>query len=233
MAKNYFTFIYLLFSIGCIPHQRSDVLSEQIPIIITETDTVFVTVEIEPTIAQKYETALRKYLGVREATGKNDGEEVASILKSCGILTPAPWCGCLLNKGLIDIGLHGPYYQPAFTPRWFQESERIVWTRNISDIRERWEKGWIGGIYFRNLGRVGHVAAILEDFTDGYVLTIEGNTNSAGSREGDGVFIRIRHKSEFYIVADWLENPNPYIHGKKVTFILNAPTSFFDELRPV
>lgn len=208
MEKNKIAFICLLLCFGCVPRERSNNVIEpkieQIPIIITKTDTFFVTVEVPLTINQKYEVALRKYIGTRELTGKNDGAAIVEILRNCGINIPAPWCACYLNQGLIDIGLHGPVKQPAYTPRWFEDPKRIVWNRQTSDVKQSFEKGWIGGIYFRNLGRIGHVAAIVEDFEDGYVLTIEGNTNAEGGREGNGVYLRIRHKSEFYIIADWL-----------------------------
>lgn len=212
MAKNYITLICLLFCYSCIPLERgrNEVITKpiinQIPLIITKTDTVFITIEIPLTMAQKYIEALKKYIGVKELTGKNDGPEIVAILKSCGINIPAPWCACYLNQGLLDIGLMGPAYQPGFTPRWFEDVNRITWTRVGSDINQTFEPGWIGGIWFRNLGRIGHIACILEDFGDGYVLTIEGNANSAGGREGNRVSLLVRHKSEFYIMADWLKD---------------------------
>lgn len=208
MAKNCLQYLLVLLLYSCSLNQRDNTRTvERIPLIVTKTDTVYVEVEIPLSMQQKYEAALREYIGVKELTGNNDGEAIVAILKSCGINIPAPWCACFLHQGLLDIGLNGgPTFQPAFTPRWFQQPERIVWTRDINSIKEHWQKGWVGGIYFRKLGRVGHVAAVLEDFGDGYVLTIEGNSNSQGAREGNRVSLRIRHKSEFYIVADWLQN---------------------------
>lgn len=208
MAKITLTLISLLFLYSCVPPERyDDVIPQEveIPIVITKSDTVYVTVDIPLTLGQKYTNELKKYIGTREATGKNDGEAIKQILLKCGINFPQPWCACYLHTGLVNIGLNGgPVAGPGYTPFWFKNPKRIRWVRDKSPESMTWEQGWIGGIYFRSLGRIGHVAAIIEDFGDGYVLTIEGNTNAQGGREGNGVYLRIRHKSEFYMVADWL-----------------------------
>jgi len=38
--------------------------------------------------------------------------------------------------------------------------------------------------------------AVSSPDSEGYVLTVEGNTDSAGSREGGGVFLKRRHLSK-------------------------------------
>ena len=205
MAKTLFPLFALCFLYSCVSDRNSNII--EVPYVIVEKDTVFVTVEVQASLAEKYEGALRKYLGLKELTGNNDGPEIERMLLNCGINIPAPYCACYLHNGLLDIGLNGgPGHQPAFTPRWFEDKNRIKYVRDVSNIHMNFEKGWVFGVYFRNLQRIAHVGVILEDFGDGYVLTIEGNTNSAGSREGNGVFIRIRHKSEIYKCADWLTN---------------------------
>jgi hypothetical protein len=77
----------------------------------------------------------------------------------------------------------------------------VVWNRGD---KHKLNKGEIFGLYFKSKKRVAHVGAVLEDFGDGWVLTIEGNTNDAGSREGNGVYTRLRHKSQIYVVARWV-----------------------------
>jgi len=78
---------------------------------------------------------------------------------------------------------------------------KTVWKRGDSG---RLNKGEIFGLYFQSKKRVAHVGAVIEDFGDGWVLTIEGNTDDAGSRDGNGVFTRLRHKSQLYVVARWI-----------------------------
>lgn len=208
MAKNIVLLLLVCFFYSCdVDKRRNDVtqvITEERIITIVERDTIYVEIDIEPNLAEKYEIALRKYIGLREESGNNDGEVIAEILRNCGINFPAAWCACYLYQGFLDIDYYPDIDQPAWTPNWFKDKKRIRWQRDKDPYSMRFEKGWTGGIYFRNLGRIAHVAAILEDFGDMYVLTIEGNTNSQGAREGDGVFLRIRHKSEFYKVSDWL-----------------------------
>jgi hypothetical protein len=63
------------------------------------------------------------------------------------------------------------------------------------------------GIYFQDLKRIAHVGFI-DEWTDGgsYCMTVEGNTNDTGSREGDGVYRKRRLKSQVYKVSRWVDN---------------------------
>ncbi len=46
--------------------------------------------------------------------------------------------------------------------------------------------------------KISHIClAVSDSDSDGYLWTVEGNTNSAGSREGDGVYKKKRHISQF------------------------------------
>ncbi|WP_246254445.1 hypothetical protein [Pedobacter foliorum] len=53
--------------------------------------------------------------------------------------------------------------------------------------------GNVFGIYFPSLNRIAHCGFV--EYVDvSWVGAIEVNTNVAGSREGDGVYRRLRHK---------------------------------------
>lgn len=58
------------------------------------------------------------------------------------------------------------------------------------------------GIWFQKLGRIAHVGFIHEWGCE-WVVTVEGNTNDAGSREGDGVYMKRRINRQIYKVARW------------------------------
>lgn len=171
--------------------------------VITKTvvDTVFKTVErTSPKSGhQVFIDTLTAYLGTREATGMNDGETVERFIDNTCDLGNVAWCGAFLSYGLLQTGNEIPEL-PCWSPSFFPK-ERVVWSRG--DKRELY-KGEIFGLYFESKGRIAHVGAIVEDFGDGWVLTIEGNTNSAGAREGNGVFKRLRHKSQLYVASDWV-----------------------------
>jgi hypothetical protein len=195
--------LVLLSIYSCVPRERSNSIVKLKPIIISKTDTIRIYLEVEKGQEELFTEALKKYMGVIELTGNNDGEVVEYILLNCGIPFPAPWCACLLNQGLIDIGLEGPVKDPGYTPMWFTDPKRITYARGVDPITTTFKEGWIGGIYFRSKGRIAHVFTVLDDFDD-YVLTIEGNTNDQGGREGNKVAIRLRKKTEIYICADWI-----------------------------
>jgi hypothetical protein len=51
--------------------------------------------------------------------------------------------------------------------------------------------GDVFGLYFPEKGRIAHVGFI-DEWKDPWVITVEGNTNVLGSREGDGVYRKRR-----------------------------------------
>lgn len=194
-----------LFSIFSCERDNNVIEYREVSVIINHTDTIYVYIEKDPRIEDLFIDILKDKLGTRELTGNNDGEVVKAILANCGINFPAPWCACFIHDGLKRLGTEGgPEKDPGWTPNWFKDPNRITWVRDRDSYKITFQKGWIGAIYYRSKGRIGHIFAIVEDTTDGYVITIEGNTDSAGSREGNGVFIRIRHKKEIYMMANWL-----------------------------
>lgn len=173
--------------------------------VVTDTyqkpDTVFVEVQPERTIREWYIDTLRAYLGAREVNASNSGPLIDNFFEGCGVPKGNPYCGCFLNYGLLAIGGMGPSC-PAWTPCWF--TKNVVWKRDVDPESVTFQEGWTIGLYFHRLGRIAHVGSVVEDFGDGYIKTIEGNTNSAGSREGHGVFMRIRKKSDIFECSDWL-----------------------------
>ena len=67
--------------------------------------------------------------------------------------------------------------------------------------------GDVMGLYFAHLGRIAHVGIIYR-WGEKKVVTIEGNTNDAGSREGDGVYKKIRLTRQIYAVSNWIDDIN-------------------------
>jgi len=47
-----------------------------------------------------------------------------------------------------------------------------------------------------------HTGLIVADLGDGRFQTCEGNTNSVGSPDGDGVYLRTRNRSEMLVFID-------------------------------
>jgi hypothetical protein len=138
-------------------------------------------------------------LPVRELTGNNDGPDIKKYLKDVGLKEGYAWCAAFVSWCLTESGI---WYHPqsAYSPDWFQYN--VVYERNnppLNGFISR--KAQVFGIYFESKGRVAHVGFITgEDRLHYY--TIEGNTNAAGSREGDGVYRKIRRKTSIFVIAD-------------------------------
>ena len=62
----------------------------------------------------------------------------------------------------------------------------------------------IFGLYFPEKGRIAHVGFI-DEWNDPWVVTVEGNTNVLGSREGDGVYRKRRLVRTVEKVARYVE----------------------------
>lgn len=136
--------------------------------------------------------AAKKEIGVRESA-ENSGERIDLYCAYAGVYK-APWCAAFVSWCFGQAG----YAQPrtAWSPALFPASRRVraATSQNAA--------GLVAGIYFPSLGRVGH-CGIVELVRGDFLVCIEGNTNANGSRNGDGVYRRMRHKRTIHCLADW------------------------------
>ena len=158
---------------------------------------LFILLFILPLYSQSIEDMSRKdlvvilesQLYVRELTGNNDGIEVEEYLASVGLGKGYPWCAAYTTWGLDQCSITNP--QSAWSPHWARDKD-VIWSQVL--IKQRKESKPKAGdtftLYYNKLKRVGHVGFILSEQED-YFITIEGNTNVAGSRAGIGVFKRM------------------------------------------
>lgn len=136
------------------------------------------------------------YLGtVEQPKGSNWGKDIEPMLKSVGIRYPAPWCAAFV--GIVLRNICTPYPYSGYVPSWSTGvwKEKVVFdkikkkrTVTANEIR----RGDIGTIYFQNLKRDAHIFVILGVTQKGNLITIEGNTNEDGGREGYMVAVRVR-----------------------------------------
>jgi hypothetical protein len=138
---------------------------------------------------------------VRELSGRNDGAEVEKYLASTGLGKGYPWCAAFVAWCFDEAGVHAIH--SAWSPSWFPRSATI-YTKGRRDNQNP-ERADVFGIFYRHLDRIGHIGFI-HDWPAGsdYVITVEGNTNNAGSREGDGVYKKRRVKRNIYKVSRWV-----------------------------
>ncbi len=141
---------------------------------------------------QQFADLAKSLIGVREGIKNNTGTDVIKYLKYVGINVPTPWCAAFVSWVFKMGGQTEP--KTAWSPSLFPAS------RLARDAL----KGNVIGIYFPTLKRIGH-CGIIVDTRGNLIYSVEGNTNGVGSREGDGVYKRIRHKRSIAAIADWLE----------------------------
>ena len=142
------------------------------------------------------------YVGVRELTGNNDGEEVEMFLHSTGLSKGYAWCAAFASHVFIEAGVKAPL--SAWSPDWFKTN--VVYFRsNITIDKFKSKPGQVFGLYFESKGRIAHIGIIIKEDKLHYI-TIEGNTDGSGGREGDGVYKKIRTKRSIYKISDYIKD---------------------------
>lgn len=134
----------------------------------------------------------RAEIGVKERSGHNDGERVEAYLATVKLKKGNPWCAAYLSWVFQQAGYPAP--RSGWSPDLFPRSR----------LTTALLPGNVLGIYFPQLGRIAHVG-LLERVAGDYCITLEGNTNISGARDGDGVYRKRRHRRTIYRYADWLQ----------------------------
>lgn len=136
-------------------------------------------------------------VGVREATGRNDGPEVEAYLATTNLGAGYAWCGAFVSWVFAQEGFDQP--RTPWTPALFPKACTQNWSSGKAP-----QKADVFGLYIPRLKRIGH-AGFVEKWGEHFVLTVEGNTNAEGSIEGDGVYRKRRRTKTIHSVADWVE----------------------------
>lgn len=164
--------------------------------------------DLRQCVVQSY----RADVGVTEASGRNDGPEVERYLEHVGLRRGAPWCAAFVSYHLSACGVANPNtaWSPSFAVAASAANSAVglgrVWNRRES-VRTPLP-GDVFTLFYANLGRVGHTGFV--DGTDGrYIITVEGNTNGGGSRDGDGVYRRRRELKKLHAIVNYIPNEDP------------------------
>ncbi|MGY3211161.1 CHAP domain-containing protein [Mucilaginibacter sp. HD30] len=139
-------------------------------------------------------------VGIHELTGNNDGKQVEVYLKYVGLQKGNPWCAAFVCWVLGQNDVANP--KSGYCPILFTAQNKI-WKR-MSKTSLIPLMGDVFGIYFPEKKRVAHVGFV-DSWTSKTVITVEGNTNDAGSREGDGVYRKIRLTRQIYAVTRFIK----------------------------
>lgn len=153
-------------------------------------------------LAQKLVELAKREIGVQEVDGTNCGVKV-DIYKSATNLPPHeswPWCAAFICWLVQEVMLAGVMAGEKYTfkrpttagafdfENWSRRQDNSTQTRRPAgtDILP-------GDIIIFNFSHIGLALTGPDDA--GMIGTIEGNTDSAGSREGGGVFAKRRKLS--------------------------------------
>ena len=124
-------------------------------------------------------------VGVKEV-GINRGERVELYQATVGIPPGSSWCAAFVffcfEQAARDLGLVNPLPKTGGVHKMFRRSPEPY--RIFHPLP--------GAVYFHDSGcGLGH-AGIVESVAGDHIVGIEGNTNEAGDREGDGVARKVR-----------------------------------------
>ena len=144
-------------------------------------------------------------IGIKES-GFNSGPRIKEYLHYAGLPPGNPWCAAFVCWAMGQAGINNP--KTGYCPYLFSPAQ-VIWQRN-SNLGGRPihlpQKGDVFGIYFPEKKRIAHVGFI-HNWGNKYVITVEGNTNLASGREGDGVYRKRRLISSIYKVSDFIGTP--------------------------
>jgi hypothetical protein len=112
----------------------------------------------------------------------------------------APWCCSYVTAvGRQSLGHAWP------VPLTASVQTVVDWAEAKGVLKEEPKRGDLLVSWYSSLGRFGHIAIVIDVMTDGRIKTIEGNTNLDGSREGYGIFERLRSPSDRYKFVRWAD----------------------------
>lgn len=144
----------------------------------------------------------RRNIGIREATGHNDGLYVQRFLHHCGLTGNYEWCAAYTLAGHKECKYDYPL-NPCRADSWF-DIEHTVYRRG--DSKSLIKEGQVAGYYVKSKGRIGHNGTIVAvNLEENYALVTEGNAKDVGNtlQPGDGVHLLRRSLNEITATSDW------------------------------
>ena len=136
-------------------------------------------------------------LGVKEATGNNDGQRVEEYLRYTGLDKGYAWCAAFVSWCYGQAGLEEP--RNPWSPALFPKSKTYGKQPDIqkAEVRGKIRKADLFGIYGAAVKRIHHVG-LIKKAENAYLLTVEGNSNNR-------VESRRRHLKTIYALSDWAD----------------------------
>lgn len=138
-------------------------------------------------------------IGVREQpAGSNWGIPVQNYLAAVNVKSPAPWCAAFVKWTFDQAQIKTPI--TAWSPT-AHNRRNVVFER--SKFLQEPRPGDVFTLWFPKLKRIAHTGFFDRRINASVYRTVEGNTNEAGSREGDGVYVKYRSYRATYSISRW------------------------------
>lgn len=145
---------------------------------------------------------------LEQPKGSNRGPEVDAYIRAVG-LNPAkgsyPWCVAFVfwcfNEAAIELNKSNPMFKTAGVHDLWNNSLSQPGVKRISNQQVINDTSLIkpGQVFCMDFGSGRGHTGLVEGIENGKLITIEGNTNTSGSREGIGVF---RRKTRLFTQID-------------------------------
>jgi hypothetical protein len=136
---------------------------------------------------------MSEHVGIKEVPEQsNRGVLIDEANLYVGSPLGSPWCAAVISLAYKKNKITSP--RDARAAALFPRNRLI----NLRFVKA----GDLGGVYFPEIGRIGHVFMVRKIFGQ-FVLTVEGNTNMNGSRNGDGIYYYIRPLSQVRYFSRW------------------------------
>jgi lysozyme family protein len=141
-------------------------------------------------------------VGVREVPlGSNRGPQVDQYLNAVGPgLLGEPWCMAFVYwcfaQAAAALNVPNPAPRTAGVKRSWQMAQTLPGAKIVTAAEAATDPSLVmpGMVFYIDTGQATGHAGFVADVVGGTLVTIEGNTNDDGSREGIGVFTRSQRK---------------------------------------
>lgn len=150
----------------------------------------------EPDLRKELISIAQSQVGIKEATGKNDGRDVYKYQKNVGLASGVSWCGCFVTWNFDSLQKVTTtilkYPRTGVAAEWLKNNR--TYTKNKSETLD-FKPGMIAG---EGNNSITHVAIVVEKWDAYHYVTIGGN-------ESNGVKRSVKHVDNLQALSDYLQ----------------------------
>ncbi|GAB3343913.1 hypothetical protein GCM10027429_35150 [Marivirga atlantica] len=139
-------------------------------------------------------------VGTREQGGANRGEQVEQYLAAVSFGPGYAWCAAFVSWCYQQVDVEHP--KSAWVPSYARKQNLIYQRGQV--IKQIPQTGDVFLIWYERLKRPAHIGFV-DQWQATWVITVEGNTNDDGSREGDGVYRKRRVQRQILAVGNFID----------------------------